>query len=149
MRWFLVLTVALGLAFAALPGCAPVREADQPVIDRARALQVLEGGELAFNLVLNYAELRGADVTAVRSTGSEAFDLAQGLVKLNLRDVSKEGVRATLAQLKVCFDDALALAESVGVGGDRIAAIRSSADEVYLVLESLILALPGPAGSGV
>jgi len=128
-------------------GCATV-DTDHGKLKREDVIKLIDRGEVAFCLALNYAQLLNVDqvqLNKILITGTIAFDLAKDIVAIDLRETDKTSLKLQLVQLRVVMEDALALCAAAGVNAGKIQAIRVNADAVFIVLESVINALPDKA----
>jgi hypothetical protein len=140
MKHFTIILI-MALAFC---GCQTL-QTPEGRLDRERVIRALDTGELFFGMGLNFAELRGADKTKVqriRVTSAIAFDLVRDALAVNLRDTKPEDLGSALLRLRLVVNDALVLCDNVGVNPSVMAEIRIQTEKVFVLLESLITALP-------
>ena len=129
MKRSLVLTV---LAAVLLSGC----QTTQTNTTRADLLRYVDGAQLAVNVALSFAEVRGADavtLTTAREHSMLTFALLRDALSVDTADLP-----AAAAQLRVLAADVFALCEGVGVNAARMAALREGVERVLVVLEGAV-----------
>lgn len=143
-RSIVTLALLACMAFAiALSGCqtqAPQR------ITRADILRLVDGAQLALDLGLTLAEMRGADlqtITTAREHSMLAFAVARDALAVDLSDLDRDKLEAAVGQLRIVAGDVLALCEAVGVNEVRLRAISLAVDRAFFVLAQVVGNLSG------
>lgn len=138
-RNIVTMTVISCIVFAiAMSGCqtqAPQR------ITRADILRLVDGAQLALDLGLTLAEMRGADtatITTAREHSMLAFAVARDALAVDLSDLDRDKLEAAVGQLRIVAGDVLALCEGVGVNEVRLQAISLAVDRAFFVLSQVV-----------
>lgn len=134
-----LMAFVVGAVFLA-SGC--VSNGDDNGISRADVLDALQGGELAVNLALGFAEVRGKDVTQARAASDLAFDTVRDVLAVELNGTDKESLTGALEGIKVVVADVIKVCRAAGVPETRIELLETSIDGVYAVLDAVIRTLP-------
>lgn len=118
-------------------GCVHTPEPAVPT--RSEILRALDTGQTVFNLCAGWAIVRGVDpatVADIQIKGNAAFRLAREAVQV---DVGGDLVLA-LGHVRAAVDEAFTLAESAGVNPATVALLRERADELYIVIDAVLVA---------
>lgn len=138
-RSIITLAVISCIVFAVtLSGC----QTQQPQrITRSDIVRLVNGAQLALDLGLTLAEMRGADpakIDTAREHSMLAFAVARDALAVDLGDLDRDKLEAAVAQLRVVAGDVLALCEAVGVNEVRLQAISLTVDRAFFVLSQVV-----------
>jgi len=138
-RNVVTLAVISCIVFAvALSGC----QTQQPQqITRADLVRLVNGAQLALDLGLTLAEMRGADpakIDTAREHSMLAFALARDALAVDLGDLDRDKLAGAVAQLRIVAGDVLAICEAVGVNEVRLQAISLAVDRAFFVLTQVV-----------
>jgi len=138
-RNVVTLAVISCIVFAVtLSGC----QTQQPqTITRADIVRLVNGAQLALDMGLTLAEMRGADAATIdtaREHSMLAFAVARDALAVDLGDLDRDKLEAAVAQLRIVAGDVLALCEAVGVNEVRLQAISLAVDRAFFVLSQVV-----------
>lgn len=138
-RSVVTLAVLACMVFAVtLSGCQT--QAPQQ-ITRADIVRLVNGAQLALDLGLTLAEMRGADMAVIdtaREHSMLAFAVLRDALAVDLSDLDRDKLEAAVGQLRVVAGDVLALCEGVGVNEVRLQAISLAVDRAFFVLTQVV-----------
>lgn len=143
-RSIVTLAVLACMVFAiTLSGC----QTTQPQqITRADIVRLVNGAQLALDLGLTLAEMRGADMAVIdtaREHSMLAFAVLRDALAVDLGDLDRDKLAGAVAQLRIVAGDVLALCEGVGVNDVRLQAISLAVDRAFFVLSQVVGNLSG------
>jgi len=138
-RSIVTLAVLACMVFAVtLSGC----QTQQPQqITRADIVRLVNGAQLALDLGLTLAEMRGADAATIdtaREHSMLAFAVMRDALAVDLGDLDRDKLAGALEQLRLVAGDVLALCEGVGVNEVRLQAISLTVDRAFFVLSQVV-----------
>ena len=140
MHRLIVTTAVLScVLFAALLSGCQTQQPQQ--ITRADLVRLVNGAQLALDLGLTLAEMRGADTAKIdtaREHSMMAFAVMRDALAVDLSDLDKPKLEAAVAQLRIVAGDVLALCEAVGVNEVRLQAISLAVDRAFFVLTQVV-----------
>lgn len=138
-RSIITLAVISCMVFAVLLSGCQTTQAQQ--ITRADIVRLVNGAQLALDLGLTLAEMRGADMAVIdtaREHSMLAFAVLRDALAVDLNDLDRDKLEAAVGQLRVVAGDVLALCEAVGVNEVRLQAISLAVDRAFFVLTQVV-----------